>query len=252
MNLGLKDKVAIVTGGAKGIGGAISQCLAQEGAKVVVCYRSDPEKCEEFIQSLRDKYGVPCIGVRGDVGSMETVTRIYDEAYKAFGTVDILVNNAGGAKTTAMVDMSLEEWENTLQSNITGMMYMSREFAKRKIAAGTPGRIVNVLSKVAMSTTSKNRTAYVSNKTAQLGLTRQLALDLVEHKIIVNGVLPGTVLTDLNRNMPNLPQKAARMPLGKLIDPEEVADTVAYLASDRAGAMVASIVDCTAGLLLGL
>ena len=252
MDLGLKGKVAIVTGGAKGIGGAVSECLAQEGANLVVCYRSEPERCEAFIEDLRRRYGVTCVGVQGDLSSMETVTRIYDEAERAFGTIDILVNNAGGAKTTAIVDVSLEEWEQALGSNVTGMMYMSREFAKRLIAQGKGGRIVNVLSKVAMSATSKNRVCYITNKTAELGLTRQLALDLVEHGIIVNGVLPGLVITDINRNMPNLPDKIKRMPRKRPIQPSEIADTVAYLASNRAESMVASIVDCSGGLLLGL
>lgn len=252
MDLGLSGKVAIVTGGAKGIGAAISECLAQEGAKLVVCYRSDPERCETFIESLRERFGAQCIGVRGDLSSMETVERIYGETERAFGLPDILVNNAGGAKTTALVDISLEEWQQSLDGNVTAMMYMSREFAKRLLAAEKPGRIVNVLSKVAISATSQSRACYITNKTAELGLTRQLALELAPHEIIVNGVLPGLVITDINRNMPNLPDKIRRMPRKRPIQPSEIADTVVYLASKRAESMVASIVDCSGGLLLGL
>lgn len=252
MELGLKGKSAIVTGGAKGIGAAISEGFAKEGARVAVCYRSDPERCEAFIQGLRDAYQAECIGVRGDLGCPETVREIYDRVQEAFGAcADILVNNAGGAKTTALTDISLEEWNNTLQGNVTATMYMSREFARRAIQVGKGGKIVNILSKVAVSATSKNRACYVVNKTAELGLTRQLAVDLVEHGIIVNGVLPGLVITELNRDMPTLPAKEARMPKKRAILPGEIADTTVYLASNRAEAMVGSLVDCSGGLLLG-
>lgn len=251
MDLGLKDKIVIVTGGAKGIGAAISETFAQEGAKLVVCYRSGADASEAFIQSLRDRYGTECIGVQGDLGNMDVVRRIFDETENTFGVPDVLINNAGGAKTTMLTDISLEEWNQTLQGNLTAVMYMSREFARRVIPTGRGGKIVNTLSKIAISTTSKGRTCYVVNKTAELGLTRQLAVDLVEHDIIVNGVLPGTVVTDLNRNMPNLAAKAARMPRKRCIEPQEIADTIAYLASNRSEAMVGSLVDCTAGLLLG-
>lgn len=251
MDLGLKKQIVIVTGGAKGIGAAISEAFAQEGARLVVCYRSNPDRCEAFIQSLRETYRAECIGVCGDISQMDTVTRIYDETERVFGIPNILINNAGGAKTTALVDISLDEWNQTLKGNVTATMYMSREFARRVIPAGRGGKIVNILSKVAVSATSKNRTCYVVNKTAELGLTRQLAVDLVQHNIIVNGVLPGLVITDINRNMPNLPMKEARMPRKRAIRPSEIADTTVYLASNRAEAMVGSIVDCSGGLLLG-
>lgn len=251
MDLGLKNKVVIVTGGAKGIGAAISATFAREGAKVVVCYRSAPEACEAFIQSLRDKYQADCIGIQGDLSDMGVVQKIFDRTQEVFGAPDILVNNAGGAKTTMLVDISLEEWNNTLKGNVTAMMYMSRAFAERVIPTKRGGRIVNILSKVAVSTTSKGRACYVSNKTAEMGLTRQLAVDLVEHDILVNGILPGTVLTDINRNMPNLDAKAARMPRKRMIDAQEIADATVFVASELSGAMVGSMVDCTGGLLLG-
>ncbi len=252
MDLGLRNKTVIVTGGAKGIGGAISEAFAREGARVVACYRSDPDACEAFIHSLSEKYGVECIGIRGDLGEPETIKRIYDTVETTFGTsADILVNNAGGAKTTAITDISLEEWNASLKGNMTAVMYMSRMFAQRAIAAEKDGKIVNILSKVAMSTTSKNRACYTVNKTAELGMTRQMAVELVEYGIIVNGILPGLVITDINRNMPTLPAKEARMPKKRAIRPDEIADTAVYLASDRAGALVGSMVDCSGGLLLG-
>ncbi|MDL2220272.1 SDR family oxidoreductase [Eubacteriales bacterium OttesenSCG-928-N14] len=251
MDLGLQNKVVVVTGGAKGIGAAISEAFAQEGAKLVVNYRSDAPLCEEFIARLRADYGVEAIGVQGDVGNIQTVNQIFAAALETYGRLDILINNAGGGKTTALVDITLEEWNDAMQGNVTGMMMMSREFARILIGKKQPGKIINILSKVAMSTKSKGRTCYVVNKTAELGLTRQLAVELTEHGIIVNGILPGLIKTAINADNPNFADKEARQILKRACTPDELASTVAYVASDKATTLVGSMVDCTAGALLG-
>lgn len=251
MNLGLKEKVVIVTGGAKGIGGAISEAFAMEGANVVVNYRSNSEKSEMFVAGLREKYGVDAVGVQGDLSREEDILNIYAKTMEHFGYVDILINNAGSAFTAPLEETSLEQWNRLLDNNVTGMFLMSREFAKNVVSTGRGGHIINILSKVAMSTTSKSRACYVTNKTAELGLTRQLAVDLVDKGIYVNGVLPGLVRTDINKDLPTFPAKERRAPLKRASEPWELAKVVVFMASEQCRIMVGSMVDCTAGMLLG-
>lgn len=251
MDLGLKGKVVIVTGGAKGIGGAISEAFAMEGANLVVNYRSNPEKSEAFTDGLKEKYGIDAIAVQGDLSAETDILNIYEKTWEHFGKADILINNAGSALTVPLEETSLEQWNRLLDNNVTGMFLMSREFAKKVVPTERGGRIINILSKVAMSTTSKSRACYVTNKTAELGLTRQLAVDLVDKGIYVNGVLPGLVRTDINKNLPTFPAKEQRTPLKRANEPWELAKVVVFIASEQCRIMVGSMVDCTAGMLLG-
>lgn len=251
MDLHLKDKVVLITGGAKGIGAAISEEFAKEGAKLVVNYRSNPKKCLEYIDYLKDKYNIEAIGVCGDVGYEDNVKRIFDEAINHFGKVDVLVNNAGYLNKTAFLDIAYEEWNESLRSNVTAMMLMTKEFALRAIERKQPGRVVNILSKIAVLSKSKNRLCYTSAKCCEMGLTKQIAVDLTEHNIIANGILVGLVKTDLNKDMPGFADKEARTPLKRATKTSEIANNVVYLSSDQCQTMVGSILDASGGLLLG-
>jgi NAD(P)-dependent dehydrogenase (short-subunit alcohol dehydrogenase family) len=253
MDLNLRGKTVIVTGGSKGIGSGISEVFAQEGANVVINYRSDAEGSQAFSRNLSDRYDCQTIAVQGDVGNEEDVVRIFDQTMEAFGQLDILVNNAGKGIAKMIWDITLEDWHQAYNDNLTGMFLMSREFARRQIAAKRPGKIVNVLSKASLTTTTPGRACYVANKTGEMGLTKQLAVDLTPYGIHVNGVMPGFVRSSMtDRSKPeDLERRIARVPIKRLGEPNEIGYMVAYLASDKAVLNVGSIVDVTGGLLLG-
>lgn len=253
MDLKFQNKTVIVTAGAKGVGSGISEVFAEEGANLIIDYRSDPEYCESFIEGLRKKYDANVFGVQADVSKPEDVVRIFDAAEERFGRLDVLINNAGGALTTMVWDISLEEWKDCLDNNVTGMFMMCKEFAKRMIANEWKGYIVNVLSKASLTTTTKGRSCYVTNKTAEMGLTKQLAVDLVDKGIIVNGIMPGSVRNSIYDRMSEEEIKARikRCPTGRLGEPYEFGKMVAFLASEQNQLSVGAPVDFTGGMMLG-
>ncbi len=256
MDLGLAGKTVIVTGGSKGIGSGISEVFAEEGANLIVNYRSDKEGSEAFVKSLTDRFNCKAAAVQADVGYEADVRRIFDFAIEQYGQLDILINNAGKGITTLLQDVELEEWEQGLRDNMTGMFLMSREFARRVIPQKRRGWIVNILSKASLTTTTMGRAVYVSNKTGEMGLTKQLAVELTQHGIHVNGVMPGSVLSSRSlearqRDPAAFEARARRSPLKRFGTPVELGQMVAFLASERAVLAVGSIVDMTGGMLLG-
>ncbi|MGN1399575.1 MAG: SDR family NAD(P)-dependent oxidoreductase [Erysipelotrichaceae bacterium] len=255
MDLGYKGKTVIITGGTKGIGSGISEVFAQEQANLIIDYRSNKDNSSElFIQSLRDKYGVEVYGIQQDLAEEDCAVKIIDFAYEKFGRIDVLINNAGGSNESSEIqDININDWNNALKNNVTQYYLMGSEFARRLISEHKKGAIVNVLSKASMTTTTKGRACYVTNKTAQLGLTRQMAVDLSQYGIIVNGVMPGSVMNQRmeKRDAQYLAERTKRMPLGKINDPIEIGYYVAWLASEKNQVAVGAAADATGGMLLG-
>lgn len=264
MNLGFEGRTVIVTGGAKGIGAGITQVFAEEGAHVIVDYRSDPERCEAFIKEVQGKTGNRNIyGIQADVSDPAQVQAIFDFAEETFGRLDVLINNAGSGPSQMFWDISLDDWNRMLNNNLTAYFMMCQEFVKRLMAAGKGGHIVNVLSKASLTTTTKGRACYVTNKTAQMGLTKQLAVDLTDKGIICNGIMPGTVRSemgksDLTRANITPEQEEAyyqarlkRLPMGRYGEPDEFGKMVAFLASEQCQLAVGAVIDFTGGMMLG-
>lgn len=255
MDLGLKNKTVIITGGSKGIGAGISEVFAQEGANLIINYHSNKEEAETLSSMLIEKYGVQVKLIKGDVGSEEDVSKIFDCADE-LGGADVLVNNAGRGLTCFFPDMTLEQWNQGLNDNLTGQFLMSREFARRIIPKEKKGSIINILSKATMTSTTKGRVSYVSNKAGELGLTHSMAVDLTEHGIRVNGVMPGFVMAHslkyaYENNREEFNTRIARVPLKRCGEPWEIGTMVAFLASDKCDLAVGTCVDMTGGLLLG-
>ena len=256
MDLQFKGKTAIITGGAKGIGSGITEVFVEEGANVICDYRSNPEYSEAYIQSLRDKYpGAQIYGIQADVSKPEEVNRIFDFAMEKFGRLDILVNNAGNpSRNNQMIwEIPLSEWNYNIDNNMTGMFLMSIEFVRRLMAENKGGRIVNLLSKASLTTTTKGRACYVTNKTGQMGFTKQLAVDLTDKGIICNGIMPGSVRDPktINYNDPKTKARLKRLPTGRFGEPYEFGKMVAFLASEQCQLAVGSVVDFTGGMMLG-
>ena len=255
MDLGFKGKTVVITGGTKGIGSGISEVFAMEGANLIIDYRSNKDNSSEaFIQGLREKYNVKAFGIMQDLADPNCAKNIFDFAIEQFGRIDVLINNAGGSNESKEIqDITLEEWNTALINNVTQYYLMGSEFAKRLIASKQKGSIVNVLSKASMTTTTKGRACYVTNKTAQMGLTKQMAVDLSQYGIIVNGIMPGSVMNQrmAKRDEEYMAERVKRMPLGKINDPIEIGYYVAFLASEKNQVAVGAPCDATGGMLLG-
>ena len=254
MDLGLQGKVAIVTGGARGIGAGISEVLAQEGANLVIDYRSDPQECESFAERLAQQYGVKTIAVQADISRPEEVEMLYARALEAFGGVDRLVNNAGVMGRSPIEEMPLSEWQRFMDTNLTGMFLMSQKFIQHCLAEKKGGRAVNVLSKSAISTNSTANTHYVASKGGALALTRGLANEVTKHHIYFNAIVPGYVMSHGTAHgrgtSPEAERKRMLIPTQTVAMPIEMGYVTAFLLSDKASQMAGAVVDVTGGLLL--
>lgn len=260
MDLGFKGKTVIVTGGARGIGGGISEVFAQEGANVIIDDLARPEECEAYAKELSEKYNTNVYFVKGDISNQDDVKHVFDFAIEKTGSVDVLVNNAGltgGATSDVVPEMTVEKFKRNMDVNVVGTFMMCTEFAKRAIEAGKGGRIVNILSKAAVSTTTKGHSCLAVSKAGLMGFTKQLAVDLTDKGIIVNGVMPGSVYNSLfdgknkeEMESPKMKARLERLPLKRFAEPVEIGRVVAFLASEQNQVAVGSIVDITGGLLL--
>jgi NAD(P)-dependent dehydrogenase (short-subunit alcohol dehydrogenase family) len=253
MDLGLRGKVAIITGGARGIGAGISEVLAEEGANLVIDYRSDPEACERFAHDLGKTYGVKTIALQADISVEENVHRLFARAIDAFGEVDLLVNNAGVMGRSPVEQMPLSEWQRFMDTNLTGMFMMCQAFIRHCLSRQKKGRCVNVLSKSAVSTNSTANTHYVASKGGALALTRGLANEMTKRGIYFNAILPGYVANHSSWSgelSPEQERKRLLIPTQTIAQPKEMGYVTAFLLSDKASQMAGAVVDCTGGLLL--
>jgi 3-oxoacyl-[acyl-carrier protein] reductase len=252
MDLNLNDKVALVTGGSRGLGEAVSLALAAEGAKVAVNYRRNAEKAEAVVREIRDRYGVEALAVEGDVSREGDVVRMFEFIEERFSQVDVLVNNAAVCPTCQVKDMTLQQWAETLQVNLTGTFLACREMVRRLLAAGRGGRIVNVSSAAAFLGSTTGHAPYDASKGGMVSLTVSLAREVAAHGIAVNAVAPGMMLTEMTAGTikANESKYLARIPLGRIGDTSEVADVIVFLASEKASYMTGATVDVTGGLLM--
>jgi meso-butanediol dehydrogenase/(S,S)-butanediol dehydrogenase/diacetyl reductase len=237
----LEGKAALVTGGARGIGFAIAQRLADEGASVGVLALH-----EESAARAADQVGG--IGIAGDVADEEAMARAVAATVEAFGRLDVMVNNAGTIAITPVVETSVETWDRVLEVNLRGVFLGCREAAKQMISQGGGGRIVNG-SSGAGRRGNAGIGAYAASKFGVIGLTQSLAVELAPHGITVNAYCPGHVTstpmwdeidaaaTERSGEPAGSAKRAAEAepPLGRAGLPEEIAAAVAYLASDEAG-----------------
>lgn len=252
MDLGLKGKVVIVTGGAKGIGAGISEVFAEEGANVVVNYKSDPELCEAFAKRIAEENGVQTVTMQGDIGYEDTVKALFDRAYEAFGKVDIVINNAGTYKYGMIEDTTLDDWRAIYRTNLEGMFLMCREHISRLLERKRKGHILNVLSKAAVSTNSSGNIDYIATKGGGLAMTRGIANECTPKGIICNAILPGYVVapgTPYNTGDAEDQRKKILLPLGDYAQPRDMGNVAAFLCSEKASQIVGAIVDVTGGLI---
>jgi 3-oxoacyl-[acyl-carrier protein] reductase len=243
------DKVAIVTGGSRGIGRAIAEQLAAGGARVVVNYRSGQATADEVVAHIKAGGG-QAIAVQADVSDWGQVEALVETTKKTWGRIDILVNNAGTTRDTLIVRMSEEDWDLVIDTNLKGafncIKAVSRQMMRQKY-----GRIVNITS-ISGIAGNAGQANYASAKAGLIGLTKTVAKELGSRGITCNAVAPGYVPTDLTASLPAelIQQAVDRTPLGRTGTPEDMAAAVAFLTSDDAGFITGQILAVDGGLAL--
>ena len=243
----LAGKVAVVTGGSRGIGAAIAQRLAEDGASVVVNYRSQKDQADAVVQKIRDAGG-EAVAVQADVADPDQLSRLFREADDAFGRLDILVNNAGVGAFAPIDQITAEHVDHLYAVNVRALLLAAREAVGRFGESG--GRIVN-LSSVVADTPAPASTAYAASKAAVQAITKSLAAELGPRNVTVNAVAPGPVVTDMLREagfLEHSEQLIEQTPLRRLGQPEDVASVVAFLASGDGGWLTGQTLQASGGL----
>lgn len=252
MNLNLKDKAVLVTGGSHGLGKAVCIELAAEGARVAANYRQSPEKADAVAAEIKDRFGVEAMAVQGDVSQEADVAAMFDRIEERFSPVQVLVNNAAVCPTCPVKDMSEAEWSETVRINLTGTFLTSREMVRRLVDRGLSGRIVNVSSQAAFRGSTTGHAPYDASKGGIVSFTVALAREVAAQGIAVNAVAPGMMYTEMTAATldRNREKYLARIPLGRIADTAEVARVIAFLASDAASYMTGATVDVSGGMLM--
>jgi glucose 1-dehydrogenase len=249
--MSLTGKVAIVTGGNSGIGKAIVLALAKRGAKVVIDYVVDPASTEA-LEAQVAALGSASIGVDADVSKVADLQRLIDATVKEYGRLDVMVNNAGVETRTSILDTTEAQYEKVLDINLKSAFFGTQVAAKQMIAQGGGGRIINITS-VHEDWPMPGNTAYCLSKGGMRMLTRTAGVELGPHGVTVVGVGPGAVATPINTSTMNDPEAMktldAAIPLGRMAQPEEIAATVAFLATDDAAYLTATTVFVDGGIM---
>ena len=243
-----QEKIAIVTGGNRGIGWAISQALAEEGATVVLIARN-AESGQQAAAQIEASGGIAFF-LQADVSDQGQALGAVGEAVERTGRVDILVNNAGIHMGSSFEQEKRSDWLSLFEVNVLGTIFPSQAVVPHMIEQGS-GRIVHIASKAAV-VGEPGHVAYSASKGAVLSATRAMAIELAAHQITVNAVCPGPVVTDmLQAALPDPAEQQAlahNTPLGRLGQPEDVAAAVLFLASDRAGWCTGQAIGVDGGL----
>jgi 3-oxoacyl-[acyl-carrier protein] reductase len=247
MDLKLKNKVALVTGGSHGLGKAICLGLAAEGAAVGVNYHRNPEKAEAVVKEIEAKGG-QAVTVRGDIAVEADVAKMFDQ----LGVVDVLVNNAAVCPVGPITEMSEADWNRAFQVNMTGTFLCCREFVRRLEKVNRTGRIVNISSQAAFRGSQSGKSPYDASKGAIIAFTVSLARELAPKNICVNCVAPGLMYTEMLAPFidANREKFESRVPLHRLGSVEEITNVVVFLASERASYMTGATVDVSGGLAM--
>lgn len=228
----LQGKVALVTGGSRGIGGAAAEVLAEAGANILLLGRQ-METLQQQAEGLA-QFGVATHSIRCDVGNADDVHHAVHEALATFGQVDILVNNAGIIRRSPAADYSLEDWQAVLDTNLTGAFLLTQQIGKTMVNRGS-GKIINIASLLSFSG-GMNVVAYTASKSALAGITRSFANEWGKHGVNVNAIAPGYIRTEATAALQNDPQRyqalLSRIPAARWGEPADLKGPILFLASN--------------------
>ena len=244
-----QKRVAVVTGGSRGIGRAVCVALAEQGCQIVVNCQHGIEAAEETAALCREK-GVDAITVQADVSTQEGCDALFKAVAEAFGRGDILVNNAGVTRDNLIMRLSEEDYDKVLNTNLKGA-FLCCKAASRLMMRQRYGRIVNLSSVVGLRGNA-GQTAYAASKAGVVGLTKSLAKELASRGVTANAVAPGYIETDMTAALPEASRAAMvqGIPAARPGKPEEVARAVAFLASEESGYITGQVLRVDGGMAM--
>ncbi len=246
----IKGKVAIVTGGGQGIGRAIVHALSNEDV-ITIIVDINEQTAKEVVKEVKDD-GHEAISVKADVSNLTDIKNMVKEVVDRYKTIDILVNNAGILHTTVIDDISEQEWNRLMTVNLNGTFFTSQQvlpYMREK----RWGRIINMSSLAGRMGSYGGGVGYATTKAGIIGLTMCFARQVAQYNITVNAVAPGTTETDIIKKIPDekITALKALIPMGRLGKPENTADVVAFLASDKAEYITGAVIDVNGGIFMG-
>ena len=245
----LENKIAVVTGAGRGIGRGIALALAREGAMVVVNYNGSKERAEEVVRTIEEAGG-KAAAIQCNISDFEAAKEFFANVVKEYGKIDILVNNAGITKDNLMMKMSEEEFQSVIQTNLAGTFH-GVKFVTRPMMKHRQGRIINIAS-VSGVIGNMGQANYSASKAGVIGLTKAAAKELASRNITVNAVAPGFVATEMTDVLSDSVKEAAvaTIPLGRFGEVEDIAETVVFLASDKAKYITGQVICVDGGIAI--
>lgn len=251
MDLKLRSKCAIVTGGSRGVGSGIALALAKEGAKVVINYNRSAKQADELVELIK-KDGGEAYAVKADLGNPDECKKLIEESEKKFGSADILINNAGVWPTNWVQNIPLDEWNKTIDVNLTSVFLTSQAFVKYNIAKGKGGKILNVTSQAAFHGSTTGHAHYAASKAGVVALTISMAREMAQYGFNINAIALGMVETDMTSKAleKNKEYYMKRIPIGRVAQPSDIANIALFLVSEPASYITGATIDATGGMLM--
>lgn len=245
----LENKTAIVTGGSRGIGRSICLELAKEGANVVTCYASGAAGAEETVK-LCEELGVKAMAIKTDVANGEEVATMVDKVKAEFGSIDILVNNAGITKDNLMLKMTEDDFEQVIDTNLKGAFLFTKNVSKIMLKQRA-GKIINISSVVGVRGNA-GQVNYSASKAGLIGMTKSVAKELASRGITCNAVAPGFIETDMTAKLPEavVDEMKKTIPMKCMGSGEDIANLVAFLASDNARYITGQVICVDGGMAM--
>ncbi len=246
----LQGKIAIVTGASRGIGRAIAEDFAANGATVVVNYNASATAASEVVAGIEESGGT-AVAIQADVSDFTAAQQLIKTTLDTFGQIDILVNNAGTTADTLLLMMKESQWDTVLDTNLKSVFNCCKAAARPMVRRKQGGRIINI-SSVSGIVGQPGQANYAASKAGIIGFTKSLAKELGSRSITVNAVAPGFVLTDLTAGLSEeLVQKALEfIPLGRWGELDEIANVVTFLASDKASYITGEVIQVDGGIAI--